>query len=72
MTTPPRPDVSDEGQPLSGAGEGHTGDAAHDETPVDPPNPASKPQGTLQDQEANMESEGQPAQPVGPETTSKD
>jgi hypothetical protein len=49
MTTPPRPDVSD-----------------------DPPNPASKPQGTLQDQEANMESEGQPAQPVGPETTSKD
>ena len=42
--------------------------------PDDPSNPASKPQGTLQDQEKNMESEGQPVQPSDdaedlPETT---
>lgn len=64
MTAPPRPDVSDEGQPLAAAG-----GQPHESAPADPPNPATKPQGTLHDQEANMESEGQP---TGPETTSKD
>ena len=52
------------GQPLSGAGTGHTGepDPRTDSSPEDPRNPASKPQGTQRDQEKNMESEGQPVQ----------
>lgn len=78
MTEHITPDASDEGQPLSAAGEGHTGGVRGEDDggPVDPTNPASKPQGTLSDQEKNMESEGQPVppetQPVPPETTSKD
>ena len=62
------PDVSklhtqESGQPLSAAGEGHTGQPEHeDQNSPDPRNPASKPQGTQRDQEKNMESEGQPVQ----------
>lgn len=56
-----QPDAS-EGQPLSAAGEGRAGGSEQDHKgeSVDPKRPASKPQGTLQDQEKNMESEGQP------------
>jgi hypothetical protein len=53
-------DPEDAGQPLSAAGEGHTGTAEPDDACPDPTNPATKPQGTQQDQEKNMESEGQP------------
>ena len=57
------PQTQDAGQPLSAAGEGHTGETEpRDEGPADPRNPASKPQGTQRDQEKNMESEGQPVQ----------
>ena len=57
------PRTQDAGQPLSAAGEGHTGETEpRDEGPADPRNPASKPQGTQRDQEKNMESEGQPVQ----------
>ena len=60
-----KPDAPDAGQPLSAAGEGHTGDTATPEKGhADPTNPASKPQGTQRDQEKNMESEGQPVQPA--------
>ena len=56
-----KPDAHDAGQPLSAAGEGHTGDTSTPEKDhADPTNPASKPQGTQRDQEKNMESEGQP------------
>lgn len=56
-------EAHDAGQPLSAAGEGHTGTAEpRDECSPDPQNPASKPQGTQRDQEKNMESEGQPVQ----------
>ena len=58
-----KPDTQEEGQPLSAAGEGHTGEPkARDECSADPLNPATKPQGTQRDQEKNMESEGQPVQ----------
>ena len=72
-------------QPLGNTGSGDGGVAEFEQDinrldnsakPVtpDPSNPASKPQGTLQDQEKNMESEGQPVQPSDdaddlPETT---
>jgi len=61
-----QPDSS-EGQPLSAAGEGHTGGSKQDAESgcADPKSPVSKPQGTLLDQEKNMESEGQPVQPPG-------
>lgn len=53
-----------EGQPLSAAGEGHTGGSRLEDQDEcgDASNPASKPQGTQRDQEKNMESEGQPVQ----------
>jgi hypothetical protein len=53
-----------EGQPLSAAGEGHTGESTQQDLGEcgDPKNPASKPQGSQRDQEKNMESEGQPVQ----------
>jgi hypothetical protein len=59
------PEENLEGQPLSAAGEGHTGGSRLDEQDdcvADPKSPASKPQGTLRDQQKNMESEGQPVQ----------
>lgn len=40
--------------------------------PSDPQNPATKPQGTLRDQQQNMESEGQPAAPAPEQEPSKD
>jgi len=56
-----KPETQDAGQPLSAAGEGHTGEPERkDECSEDPKSPATKPQGTLRDQEKNMESEGQP------------
>lgn len=66
MPDPSQPDSS-EGQPLSAAGEGHTGgsEGSEQDDPVgcaDSKRPVSKPQGTLLDQEKNMESEGQPVQ----------
>ena len=63
MPDPSQPDSS-EGQPLSAAGEGHTGGSEQDDQGggADAKRPVSKPQGTLQDQEKNMESEGQPVQ----------
>ena len=64
MPDNPKPETDDAGQPLSAAGEGHTGESeAMDKDHADPTNPASKPQGTQRDQEKNMESEGQPVQP---------
>ncbi len=64
LPDPTQPDSS-EGQPLSAAGEGHTGGSEQDdqEGGADPKSSVSKPQGTLQDQEKTMESEGQPVQP---------
>jgi hypothetical protein len=63
MTDKSKPDTHDAGQPLSAAGEGHTGESKpQDEGNADPTNPASKPQGTQRDQEKTMESEGQPVQ----------
>ena len=63
-----KPERHDAGQPLSAAGEGHTGEAeATDREHVDLTNPASKPQGTQRDQEENMVSEGQPVQPADDE-----
>lgn len=61
-----QPDSS-EGQPLSAAGAGHTGgsEQGHGGDCVDPKRPASKPHGTLLDQEKNMESEGQPVPSPG-------
>ena len=63
MPDQPQPDSS-EGQPLSAAGEGHTGSGteSQDAECADPKSPAGKPQGTLRDQEKNMESEGQPVE----------
>lgn len=64
MPDNPKPETHDAGQPLSAAGEGHTGEAeASDDEQADPMSPAGKPQGTQRDQEKNMESEGQPVQP---------
>jgi hypothetical protein len=41
----------------------------HRPEPKDPDNPASKPQGTVEDQVANMESEGQGQEPVEPDSS---
>jgi len=61
MPDNPKPETHDAGQPLSAAGEGHTGEAeATQQDHADPTTPTSKPHGTLRDQEKNMESEGQP------------
>ena len=65
MLDDPKPEPHDVGQPLSAAGDGHTGETeASVEDRADPMNPASKPQGTQRDQEKNMESEGQPVPPA--------
>jgi hypothetical protein len=68
MTSGPKPDASEVGQPLSGAGEGHRGDGdSHGERSDDATSPESKPQGTLRDQETTMDSEGPAAAPPEPE-----
>ena len=68
MPSEPKPDASEAGQPLSGAGEGHGGDGVpHGERSEDATSPESKPQGTLREQETNMDSEGPAAAPPEPE-----
>ena len=68
MPSGPKRDASEVGQPLSGAGTGHRGDNdPQGERSEDPKRPESKPQGTLRDQEANMDSEGPAAVPPEPE-----
>ena len=68
MAISPNPDASEVGQPLSCAGEGHRGDGEpRSEKSGDATSPESKPQGTLRDQETNMDSEGPAAAPPEPE-----
>ena len=68
MPSEQHPDTSEVGQPLSAAGEGHTGGAApRGERPEDARSPESQPHGTLRDQETTMDSEGPAAVPVEPE-----
>ena len=60
-----KPDAPDAGQPLSAAGQAHTGDSgASEKDHADPTNPAACPGACSRDQEKNMESEGQPVQPA--------
>jgi hypothetical protein len=70
MTDQTKPETP-AGQPLGATGDGDTGvpefeqgisNRPGDKAEDDPKNPASKPQGTVRDQEKNMESEGQPVQ----------
>jgi len=65
MPDHPKPERHDAGQPLSAAGEGHTGEAeARDQEHAAPASPANNAQGPQRDQEKNMTSEGQPVQPA--------
>ena len=71
MTDQTKPETSS-GQPSGGTDEGDIGVPEFQRTPdkaegEDPANPTSKPQGTQQDQERNMESEGQLVQPPATE-----
>jgi hypothetical protein len=61
----PKPDRADDREPETRRdGEVMPPDSLD---PKDPKNPASKPQGTTDDQVANMENEGQAQEPVDPE-----